>query len=441
MKRMLAAALALVCAASVFWMTTMQAVAVEAPTQEDIVCATALQEMGLLKGDGNDLELDRNMTRAEAAVMLVRLSGKESEVLKGVGLQNAPFTDVPNWASNYIDFMWTNGYTKGTSATTFSPNDTCTVQEYTLFLLRALKYPESAVTYNQAMSKAAELKLTREGVSATDPITRGTMANLSWKALYSPMMSSSDYTLKNYLEDNGAFDKETSSDPVMEVPKERSAEEFYNSWDARFKQDNVYVDYEFKVAQNYTNTTVDYSWYNEGIVGNFATTYPDFSGNSSFKAPYGMDDRTVTFERGVRYTRGIDGLAMADFDDVFEAINLKPHLISQVITSKSTETIVSGNVLKAHYENVQPLMNHYLGYGAACETLGSPGDTSIFYNFYDAIYEVYGLYSEDLRFDADLVMTSIDENNCSELKLTFKTVSLSGSVKPTVSGTLVVHFK
>ena len=43
-------------------------------------CADSLHEMGLFQGTQNGYDLDRTPTRAEAAVMLVRLLGKEAEV-------------------------------------------------------------------------------------------------------------------------------------------------------------------------------------------------------------------------------------------------------------------------------------------------------------------------------------------------------------------------
>ena len=59
------------------------------------------------------------MTRSEAAVMLVRLLGKEDEAL--AQSPSHPFTDVPQWASPYVGWLWTNGLAKGVSATTFAP--------------------------------------------------------------------------------------------------------------------------------------------------------------------------------------------------------------------------------------------------------------------------------------------------------------------------------
>ena len=58
-------------------------------------CADSLHEMGLFQGTQNGYDLDRTPTRAEAAVMLVRLLGKEAEAKTLT--YTAPFTDLKGW--------------------------------------------------------------------------------------------------------------------------------------------------------------------------------------------------------------------------------------------------------------------------------------------------------------------------------------------------------
>lgn len=57
-------------------------------------CADALHEMGLFSGTDKGYELDRAPTRAESAVMLVRLLGGEKEATEKN--YKTPFTDVPD---------------------------------------------------------------------------------------------------------------------------------------------------------------------------------------------------------------------------------------------------------------------------------------------------------------------------------------------------------
>ncbi len=83
-------------------------------------CADSLHEMGLFQGTQNGYDLDRTPTRAEAAVMLVRLLGKEAEV-KAL-TYTAPFTDLKGWEKPYIQYLYSNGLANGMNRTNL-PSD------------------------------------------------------------------------------------------------------------------------------------------------------------------------------------------------------------------------------------------------------------------------------------------------------------------------------
>lgn len=64
--------------------------------------------------------------------------------------QNNPFEDVSPWAPYYEAVLWAyyNDITKGTSATMFSPDSTCTRGQVVTFLWRALNCPEPETKTN-----------------------------------------------------------------------------------------------------------------------------------------------------------------------------------------------------------------------------------------------------------------------------------------------------
>ena len=62
--------------------------------------AQMLYDIGLFRGTEKGFELDKPMTRAEAAAMLTRLLGAEKTALSGTWKH--PFTDVPQWADKYV---------------------------------------------------------------------------------------------------------------------------------------------------------------------------------------------------------------------------------------------------------------------------------------------------------------------------------------------------
>jgi len=125
--------------------------------------ADTLKAAGFFKGTTNGYELDRAPSRVEAAVMLVRMLGKETFVQENAF--DHPFTDVPSWADAYVGYLYTNGLTSGTSTTTYGSEDMITANQYVTFLLRSLNYDDSAgdFQWNQAVEKAIQIQLiTRE---------------------------------------------------------------------------------------------------------------------------------------------------------------------------------------------------------------------------------------------------------------------------------------
>lgn len=163
--------------------------------------ADSLNELGLFRGTDNGYELDQPSTRAQAAVMLVRMLGKEAEVL--AGSFSDPFTDVPKWAENYIGYMYENGLTQGTSATTFGSDENCTAQMYTSFVLRALGYSEESgdFTYAQAQDFATEIGLACISFSP-DTFLRDDMAALSYSALFQNLNGSDTILLEALVSEN-----------------------------------------------------------------------------------------------------------------------------------------------------------------------------------------------------------------------------------------------
>ena len=77
-------------------------------------------------------------TRAQAVTFLWRAAGRPAPESRTI-----PFTDVPADSYYYDAVLWAveNGITKGTSSTTFSPDDTCTRAQIVTFLWRSEQSP------------------------------------------------------------------------------------------------------------------------------------------------------------------------------------------------------------------------------------------------------------------------------------------------------------
>ena len=141
--------------------------------------AQELKDVGLFQGTDTGFELDRAPTRAESAVMLVRLLGAE-ETAKAeleAGETAHPFTDVPEWAKAHVAWLYTNKLTNGISETEFGSDSLCNAQMYCTFVLRALGYSDGEggqFAYGEAVSFAAEK------VYTTPPWRKANFSETMW---------------------------------------------------------------------------------------------------------------------------------------------------------------------------------------------------------------------------------------------------------------------
>lgn len=106
--------------------------------------ANFLQQMGVLNGDelGN-LNLERNITRAEFTTLMVRIYNRYDYIHMSeypfYGEVVFPFKDVPedHWARNYIEYSYSNGIINGKDKDTFAPDENITIRDCIVVLLNA----------------------------------------------------------------------------------------------------------------------------------------------------------------------------------------------------------------------------------------------------------------------------------------------------------------
>jgi hypothetical protein len=154
----------------------------------------ALKELGILKGTEKGLELDKELTRAEGAVMYSRLLGLEEEI-ELFASENpdytTDFTDVPDWVKPTINYLHSKGYVNGISTTEYGSGNFMKETEYATLVLRALGYKDGEdFEWNTANARAEELGLFSE--DAVEPsvmlggeFNRRKMAYISYNALFS----------------------------------------------------------------------------------------------------------------------------------------------------------------------------------------------------------------------------------------------------------------
>ena len=172
--------------------------------------ATALNSLGLFKGTSSGYELDSTPTRVQGLVMLIRLLGEEDKALSFNGTH--AYTDVPSWADKYVGYAAEKTYSKGTSSTTFSPDDPLDSKSYVTFVLRALGYSDSKgdFSWTTALADSAKFGLMTDASASAlsgKTINRGDMVDISFSALTMPLKGETT-TLAQKLISAGVFTRD-----------------------------------------------------------------------------------------------------------------------------------------------------------------------------------------------------------------------------------------
>ena len=157
-------------------------------------------EQGITSGtSATTFSPDAPCTRAQTAAFIYRCEQAKGGGFTGAWMFRLPFTDTPEWAYESIAWCYKEGITSGTSATTFSPDAPCTRAQAVSFLWRAAGRPtptssQMAFTdvapdsyYRTAVLWAVENKIT-SGTSATTfspdaTCTRGQIVTFLYRAM------------------------------------------------------------------------------------------------------------------------------------------------------------------------------------------------------------------------------------------------------------------
>jgi hypothetical protein len=121
--------------------------------------AEELKSLDLFLGTDQGFELDREASRLEAVVMLIRLLGKESEAK--LSEYSHPFVDVPQWGHDYVGYAYEKGLTLGISESKFGSDMATTELQFFTFALRALGYDDKNgdFVWSESKEKATTLGL------------------------------------------------------------------------------------------------------------------------------------------------------------------------------------------------------------------------------------------------------------------------------------------
>ena len=141
---------------------------------------------GLFKGGADGFELNGSSTKAQAAVMAVRVLGAENEVLANSYSNN--YSDVPDWADKYVGYLTKNNINIANSDQVFGADSQITAEEFTVLMMQLLGYKEVSVSDAPEIVFGFAVQdgiLTRQDVELiqSSSFNRGAMAYIANKAL------------------------------------------------------------------------------------------------------------------------------------------------------------------------------------------------------------------------------------------------------------------
>ena len=195
--------------------------------------AQDLSAIGMFRGTASGFELDRAPKRSEAAIMLVRLYGAEEEAKAAydAGQISHPFTDVSDFTSPYVAWLYNKGITKGATATTFGTAGPCSAKMYCAFLLRALGY-EDGVDFQYADTlEFAQQKGFYDPTMFAGDFLRDDLAALTYQGLATDLKDGSTYLLDSLVK-SGAVDAESAKPMTEKIDAYRAMSAAMNTVDA-----------------------------------------------------------------------------------------------------------------------------------------------------------------------------------------------------------------
>jgi len=137
--------------------------------------AVRLYFLGLITGTGTakdgsvTFDLHRDLTRLEAVVMAARLMASEEKL----SVCTHPYTDVPEWASGYVGYLYSCGLLENAEDGLFHPQSAASAPMFMSYMLYALGFRMQKGDYN-LLTVMNQTRLAGIcDLDAEEPLTRG----------------------------------------------------------------------------------------------------------------------------------------------------------------------------------------------------------------------------------------------------------------------------
>lgn len=142
--------------------------------------ADQLYKYGFIAGNNGDLMVDKELTRAEMAVLVAEMNGLKEEAANYAAPANFSDVEAGKWYTPYVAYGQANGWWAGYPDGSFKPEIGMSGQEFAAVLMNALKYD---FTWNTVVADSAAIGVT---VKTTD-FTRGAAFDSMWAAVNMPV--------------------------------------------------------------------------------------------------------------------------------------------------------------------------------------------------------------------------------------------------------------
>ena len=280
-----------------------------------------LQDLKIMVGTGNGLELDKSLTRSEGAVIYSRLLGSAyDQMIFGMDYPDydAGLNDLPGWAADAITYLHFKGLVKGVEEGRFGYSEPMTAEQFTTMILRGLGYDDSKgeFVWNQSLQKAVEVGILSEAdlaeIEKDDTFTREDMAIVAYNALFTNFKDQSELLMNRgvfaYME--GGFTQlfyVTLNDEELEEFKKASGDEYYSIFPDSPEKKQAVLD----KARDYFNEVSEYYriYVNDEAI-EFEVTSVNDAGNIPWYA--GRDDNSRVFRVTLAMNHSLIGETEAD---------------------------------------------------------------------------------------------------------------------------------
>ena len=200
--------------------------------------AMRLYYLGFITGSGTDINggiefnLGRGLSRVEAAVFAVRLLGAEEKALEKS--YSHPYTDVPEWATDYIGYLYQIGLLADITGEQYYPDSPETTERFMAYCLFALGYRTHLGDYTVPIAAEYARDIGLCVTAKDEPLTRGGAVMAMYNTLRTTIKDS-ERVYSDLLVESGAISYQDAvfflwTDSVEETETYMSVVGYNNGW-------------------------------------------------------------------------------------------------------------------------------------------------------------------------------------------------------------------